>query len=193
MRQNKLIGVTGGIGSGKSSVIAIVKKYYPTVNMDDLTETAYKVGRKKLEETFGKEIFVGDNVDREKLKKKVFGDKTELKKLNEILHPIIIEKTKERANEYDSDVFVECPLLFEAGLSDMFDEVWLVVSEKETKIKRLFERNGYTEEIAKQRINAQMPDEYKIKSSDVIIHNDKGLKELEDEVLLELEKYKNRK
>ncbi len=192
MRQNKLIGVTGGIGSGKSQVMKIIAKSFPTINMDELTDGAYLEGKDSLKEAFGEEIVSNGSIDKEKLRSIVFADKEKLNTLNEILHPIIIRKTLEKAKEQKRDVFVECPLLFEANLSDMFDEIWLVVAKEETKIKRLFLRNGYDEILAKKRIDAQLPDENKISKSDVIIHNDLSLTELENEVSLELEKYKNR-
>lgn len=192
MTQNKLIGVTGGIGSGKSKVMEIIAKSYPTINMDDFTEKAYIEGEKALKTAFGEEIFVGDKVDKKRLRETVFSDSEKLKTLNAILHPIIIKNTLDEAKKLDKTVFVECPLLFEAGLEGMFCEIWLITANTGTRLKRVMERDGVTEEMAQKRINAQLSDENKIAKSDVIIHNDGSVEDVEKEVSLELWKFEKR-
>lgn len=192
MTQNRLIGVTGGIGSGKSKVMEIIAKSYPTVNMDDFTENAYTEGKTALKDTFGEEIFTGDKVDKKRLRELVFSDNEKLKALNAILHPIIIKNTLDKAKALGDTVFVECPLLFEAGLEDMFCEIWLITANAETRLERVMKRDGVTKEMAQKRINAQLSDENKIAKSDVIIHNDGSVEDVEKDVSLELGKFEKR-
>ena len=192
MTQNKLIGITGGIGSGKSAVIAIISRFYPVVKMDDFTEPSYKIAEKELKAEFGDDIFSEERVDKARLRDVVFEDSAKLERLNAILHPIIIAETLKKAKTLGKIVFIECPLLFEQNLQSLFDEVWLITADKKRREERIIKRDGLNAEIAKKKIEALMPDENKKASSDVIIHNDKDLSELETEVSRELERLKKR-
>lgn len=192
MTQNKLIGITGGIGSGKSEVIAMISRFYPVVKMDDLTEQSYKIAEKELKEEFGDDIFSGESVNKARLRDVVFDDSAKLERLNAILHPIIIAETLKKAKTLGNVVFIECPLLFEQNLQSLFDEVWLITADRERREERIIKRDGVNAEMAKKKIEALMPDENKKASSDVIIHNDKDLSELEKEVSRELERLKKR-
>lgn len=188
MTQNKLIGITGGIGSGKSTVAKILKKSFPVINMDDLTSLAYSSSEKELEKEFGKEIFIDGKVDKKALGKIVFADEKKLKKLNDLLHPKIIKETLALAKKERGIVFVECPLLFEANLENIFDEIWLVVARYEKRLQRIISRDDIDEAFAERKMASQSDDSNKIKKSDIIIHNDGDLAALEKEVSLEIEK-----
>lgn len=192
MRQNKMkiIGLTGGIATGKSTVSKIIKgKYYPVIDADlvsrevvEINEPAYK----DIVNTFGDVILLPDkNIDREKLGSIIFNNEKARKTLNDVVHPRIYGRIKEYIQKYQNEeynlIFIDIPLLIESK-DDLekedieFDEIWLVYANKEQQIKRLKERNNYTNEEAFSRINSQMDIEDKRKHCDRIIDNTKNIK-----------------
>ena len=185
------IGLTGGIGTGKSLVSNILNDLGATVvNADLLGHEAYlpgTVGFDMVVDSFGDQI-VGDDgtVDRKKLGPIVFSSSQNMAKLNAIMHPLIRNMIQAQLEEYSSNgtdvVVVEAAVLIEANWVDLFDEVWVVTSDKETVIERLKARNSLSREDAIIRIDSQMSTEERIDHSDVVISNDKTIDELTDNV-----------
>ena len=185
------IGLTGGIGTGKSLVSNILNDLGATiVNADLLGHEAYlpgTVGFDMVVDSFGDQI-VGDDgtVDRKKLGPIVFSSSQNMAKLNAIMHPLIRNMIQAQLEEYSSNgtdvVVVEAAVLIEANWVDLFDEVWVVTSDKETVIERLKDRNSLSREDAIIRIDSQMSTEERIDHSDVVISNDKTIDELTDNV-----------
>ena len=185
------IGLTGGIGTGKSLVSNILNDLGATVvNADLLGHEAYlpgTVGFDMVVDSFGDQI-VGDDgtVDRKKLGPIVFSSPQNMAKLNAIMHPLIRNMIQAQLEEYSSNgtdvVVVEAAVLIEANWVDLFDEVWVVTSDKETVIERLKARNSLSREDAIIRIDSQMSTEERIDHSDVVISNDKTIDELTDNV-----------
>jgi dephospho-CoA kinase len=189
----KIIGLTGGIASGKSTVSNILKELGAVIiDADQIARKIVEKGKPALfqiEQHFGKEVLLPNGeLDRKKLGKKVFNNPDLLKKLNEITHPKIMEEIHNTINWYKKDSFdhviiIDGALLIEMNLSSLADEVWLVILPEELQIMRLMERDGITREEANQRIAAQMPVEEKKKYSNKIIDNSGSRDNLKDQVV----------
>ena len=172
------IGITGGIGVGKSVVTKIFKILgIPTYDADrEAKDIMVKndAVRQSLMKTFGKEVYFEDgSLNREWLGKRVFGDAEELKKLNAIVHPAVIKDGEDWAVAQTSIYSVkEAALLFESGSYKALDFTILVVSPLELRIERVMQRDKVDREEVLGRINKQMPEEEKEKLSDCIVYND---------------------
>nr|PZN07956.1 MAG: dephospho-CoA kinase [Caldicoprobacter oshimai] len=177
----KVIGLTGGIACGKSTVSKMLADLGAAViDADMVAREIMKKGTpvwQRIKETFGDQYLLPDGeIDRKKLGELVFANPEALKKLNSITHPAIqhqvlseIDRLKSRGG-YKA-VVVDAALLIEAGWCDMVDEVWLVVADRETQIERLMKRNGLTRQQALNRINSQMDQDIKRRYADRIIDN----------------------
>jgi len=172
------IGITGGIGVGKSVVTKIFKVLgIPTYDADkeakDIMDKNDAV-RQSLVDTFGQEVYFEDgSLNREWLGKRVFADAEELKKLNAIVHPAVIKDGEDWAAAQTSIYSVkEAALLFESGSYKALDFTILVVSPLELRIERVMKRDKVDREEVLRRINKQMPEEEKEKLSDCIVYND---------------------
>ena len=172
------IGITGGIGVGKSVVTKIFKVLgIPTYDADrEAKDIMVKndAVRQSLMQTFGKEVYFEDgSLNREWLGKRVFSDADELKKLNAIVHPAVIKDGEDWAAAQTSIYSVkEAALLFESGSYKALDYTILVVSPLELRIERVMQRDKVDREEVLRRINKQMPEEEKEKLSDCIVYND---------------------
>tara|TARA_Y100000590_G_scaffold232439_1_gene261840 strand:- start:4969 stop:5568 length:600 start_codon:yes stop_codon:yes gene_type:complete len=185
------IGLTGGIGTGKSLVSNLLNDLGATVvNADLLGHEAYlpgTVGFDMVVDAFGDQIVGEDGtVDRKKLGPIVFSSPQNMSKLNAIMHPLIRDMIQGQLEEYSSNgtdvVVVEAAVLIEAGWQDLFDEVWVVTSDKETVIERLKDRNSLSREDAIARIESQMSNDERVGHSNVVISNDGTTDELADGV-----------
>ncbi len=154
----------------------------PVIDADLVAKEVIRPGTeawRELVETFGEDILNKDGtIDRRRLGDKVFADPEAVRRLNEITHPRILEVIGRRLEEYarlgedaPPGVVIDAPLLIEAGMVDMVDEVWLVVVDQKTQIQRLMARDHFGVEQALNRINAQIPLEKKKRYADVIIDN----------------------
>lgn len=172
------IGITGGIGVGKSVVTKIFKLLgIPTYDADkEAKDIMIKndAVRDALISAFGSEVyFVDGSLNREWLGKRVFSNSVELKKLNAIVHPAVIQDADDWANSQTSTYSVkEAALLFESGSYKKLDINILVVSPLELRIKRVMERDRVDREEVLRRISKQMPEEEKEKLADYLIYND---------------------
>lgn len=186
-----LLGLTGNIASGKSTVACIFQKNgIPNVNADNIAREIVKPGEKAWEliiEYFGQAILLPDNnIDRKKLGDIVFRNSVKRKKLEEITHPFIIERMMVKVKILEKDfkyVLVEVPLLFETKIESIFDLIVLVYADKQTQLERLMLREGLSEKEALFRINSQIDVEVKKERADVIINNNLGLEKTEEQVL----------
>lgn len=188
-----VIGLTGGIATGKSSVATILKeKNFKVICADEIN---HKIQRTKkviqlVVSEFGKEILDEENmIDRHKLGDIVFNDKEKLIKLQNIIHPLIVEEIKKEVTDFyteaDKDIplILDVPLLFETEeLIDICKSIIVVYSNIDIQVRRLMKRNGLTEEEAGQRINKQMPISEKIKKANIYVNNNYDFTNLEKEV-----------
>jgi len=188
-----IIGLTGGIATGKSLVAGILAKLGAIVlDLDKVGHQVIEPGQPAYEEIikhFGKGVLnEKGRINRKKLGKIVFSDPDKLKILNKITHPRIVERTTEILNNFkkeysESVIVIEAALLIEMGMQDLVDELWVVVADRELRIKRLQERNGLDREEAMRRINYQMPDEDKIAFADKVIYNSGDTESTREQVI----------
>lgn len=156
----KLIAITGGIGSGKSVVSQLLRVMgYPVYDCDSHAKLLMAESTQlklQLQKAFGEDIVVAGEVQRQKLSKIVFADKTKLMKLNSIVHPNVrIDIQSWAARQTTECAFVETAILSESGVDKLVDAIWLVEAPTEIRIKRVMARNNLTEEEVKRRINSQ--------------------------------------
>lgn len=193
----KIIGLTGGIASGKSTVATELRKQnVPVFDADEVSRNAVAKGSKGLAlvaEAFGAEYLTADGeMDRAKISQLVFSDKEALKTLEGILHKIVWDEAEAflaEAREQKAKLAVlDVPLLIETKWHERVDFVWLVAVSKEQQIKRAMIRSGMTEEEVKARIAAQMSLEDKKNFADVVLDNSGALEETLEQVHKELAK-----
>lgn len=173
-----LIGLTGGIASGKSTVSAWFKEAGITVIDADQIAHLLMAPKEKnwqlIVENFGQEILNPDQtIDRQKLGKIVFNDSKKLTQLNQLVQPAIHEKILQKIVSYTNEpvVVLDIPLLFEQNYQELVDQIVVVFVDEKTQIDRLKERNNLTQEEALAKINAQMPLSEKKNRADVVIDN----------------------
>ncbi|WP_432724566.1 dephospho-CoA kinase [Staphylococcus equorum] len=175
----KVIGLTGGIASGKSSVSELLTVHgFKVVDADVASRQAVEKGTKGLEqvkEAFGEEAIDEDgNMNRSYVGDVIFNHPEKRLELNEIIHPIvrdIMEEEKEAYLEQGYNVIMDIPLLFENDLQDTVDEVWLVYTSESIQIDRLMERNNLSMEDAKARVYSQISIDKKRRMADREIDN----------------------
>jgi dephospho-CoA kinase len=189
----KIIGVTGGIGSGKSAVSRTLRDLgAAVVDADVLAKSVTAAGGKafdELVEYFGKDI-VGENgeLDRAKLASIAFGDKVKLHALNYITHKHITEKIYDTVeiikNSGKWDIIViDAPIPVEKGFLDLADEVWVVSAERETRISRVMQRSGFTYDEVSDRIDSQLREDEYLKLADEVLYNNGSIEDLEQTVV----------
>lgn len=200
MKQNKMIiGITGSIGTGKSTVSNyLISKGYSVVDADKISKGAYNIGSngyKAILEVFGVEILNSNGeVDRKKIKKIVFDNSNMLQRLNMAIHPIIIneiEKEIEILLESQNVVFLDAPLLIETELHKKVDKIIVVACDKNEQINRIIKRDKITADMAISIINSQMSIDEKLKFADYIVYNNSTIENLYsqvDEIILEIKK-----
>lgn len=190
MKQSKVIGLTGGIASGKSTVSNYLKsKSIPIVDADIVSREVVMPGSKGLQaivDAFGKDILEENHLNRKALRELIFSDEEKRLKLNRILHPIIHDEILTQIQALkDNDepiIIFDAPLLLENNLKYMVDELWLVSTSVTKQIERLINRDNMTLESAESIISKQMSLLEKEKLSDVILDNNSTVEALLEQV-----------
>jgi dephospho-CoA kinase len=182
-----VIGLTGGILSGKSTISGMLaEKGAVIIDADRIGHEAYKPGTstwQELRDAFGDGILkVNGEIDRERLGEIVFADPDALIRLNRIVHPRMREMVREEIDRLKGEgvavVVLEAPLLIEASWTDLVDEVWVAVAPEQVVVKRLEERGGLSEEQARARIRSQISSDERAKHADIIVDTDCELSEV---------------
>ena len=191
----KVIGVTGGIASGKSNVISIIKRQgFKVIDCDLINHNLQKINMpiyNAIKEAFGSSYFLDNGeLDRKKLGELIFHNENEKLKLNSISHPIIKEEVLKEINKADGIVFVDVPLLYESKFDSLCDKVICVYLNRETQIERLMERDHIDYSYAKTKIASQMDLEQKRDLADYVIDSKGSFQETERQVLKILEMIK---
>lgn len=182
----KVIGLTGGIGTGKSTVSELLAAHgFKIVDADVASREAVKKGSEGLQQV--KQVFreeaIDDNgeMNRKYIGEIVFNDAEKRKELNQIVHPIVREIMENQKEKYLSEgynVIMDIPLLFENNLQDTVDETWLVYASESIQVERLMERNDLSQEEAKARVYSQISIDKKQRMADHVIDNRGTLLEL---------------
>jgi len=182
------IAITGNIAAGKSQVEKILSEDFPVYDTDIMAHEILDT----ITDFYGYDVFENGKINRKKLGKLVFSNPNLKEKLEHLIHPKIREKILNiyERHSNDSFVFVSVPLLFESGFNDLFDKVLLVTANENIRLERLKSRNNLSVEEAKQRINAQMPQESKLSKADYIISNNSTFEDLEKQVSQFIKKIK---
>lgn len=186
------IGLTGGIGSGKTTVTKILADLgAPIIDADKVGHAIYEPGGPAYADmvaAFGEGILAPDRtIDRKKLGPIVFADPNALKRLNSIVHPKMFARMREMVAAMRSEgerkpIAIEAAILIEANWQPLFDEIWLVVASKERIIERVERDRGLKREQTEARIRAQLPDEERRRHATVVISNDGTIDALREKV-----------
>jgi len=172
----KIIGLTGGIGSGKSTVAKMFQDLgIPIYNADreakNLMNTSLAL-KSSIKALFGEDAYEKGELNRAYVAEIVFKDKQRLEALNQLVHPRVKEDfSRWVALQNAPYVIQENPLIFEKGQQDLFDLVITVTAKKEVRIKRVMDRDGLSEVQVQERMRNQLDDNYKIENSDFVIVN----------------------
>jgi len=195
----KVIGITGGIGSGKSTVSAFLRANgHKIIDADAISRDMTAPGGSALPEirkNFGDEYFRADgSLNREKLAGLVFTSASDKKKLEDIVTRKVIQEIKQEINDLRDKgsyaiIFVDAPLLYETGADCVTDLVWLVTADLKIRISRVMSRDGVTEEEVLKRMKNQMSDAEKAAKAQEIIDNSNGRGELAEQIESLLNKY----
>jgi dephospho-CoA kinase len=187
----RVIGLTGGIGSGKSTVSQYLAELGAAiVDADKIGHLSYLPDTdswRELVKTFGRGILTEDNtINRKKLAAIVFNHSEKLKIFNSIVHPRMYKIAEKQIEEYRSKgvkvVVLDAPILFETNWTSLVDEVWVVAADEAHVIRRAAARSGLSEEQTKSRIRAQMSDDERIKRADAVIYNNGSADDLREKV-----------
>ena len=183
----KVIGLTGGIGSGKSTVSRFLAELGAVIlDADKVGHEALKPDTeiwRQVVATFGRQILTtGGDIDREQLGEMVFDNPESLVRLNRIMHPRMYEIVTARLDDYRRQgmdvVVLEAPLLIEVGWTFSVDEVWVTIASEATVLSRLEAQKGLSPQQALTRIHSQLSSEERIRHADVVIDTDCDLDEL---------------
>ena len=183
-RVTKVIGLTGGIGSGKTTVSQCLAELGAVIlDADKVGHEAFKPDTEAWHEVvaaFGRQILTSSGeVDRKKLGEIVFSNPESLSRLNQIMHPRMYDMVKDRIEEYRRQgvdvVVLEVIALIEANWTPLVDEVWVTVASEAAVVERLKQQRGLDEEQTLARIRSQLSAEERIKHADVVINNDSDL------------------
>jgi len=195
---NMIIGLTGSIASGKSTVANMLReKGYPIVDADVIAREVVEPGSPlldKIQQTFGADVLREDGtLNREQLGAIVFGDETKRQQLNELMHPAIrsqmVKQKEDYVNQGYQTVIMDIPLLFESKLHDYVERIIVVSVTKEIQKQRLIARNELTEAEADARIASQLDMSIKEQGADAVIYNNDTVEETQKQLENILEKW----
>lgn len=178
----RFIGITGGVGAGKSSILAYIRNHYSCeiYLADEVAHEVKKPGTECFEEVvriLGRDVLNDDgDIDKRRMAEKIFADEKLLEEINNAVHPAVkvylldrLEKAK-KSGEVNF-FFVEAALLIECGYKELVDEMWYVYADRDVRRRRLRESRGYSDEKIDQIFNAQLSEEEFRKASDFVIDN----------------------
>ncbi|MBR1809154.1 MAG: dephospho-CoA kinase [Paludibacteraceae bacterium] len=171
----QLFGITGGIGSGKSTVAHALQQlgynvYYTDCEAQRIINHNDKV-RKQIELLFGKDIYINNTFDKQKVAKLVFNNTQLLLKLNAVVHPAVIEDIKLWSQKQHDIAFVESAIIFESGINQICKAVINIAAPLQTRIQRTVIRDHTTPQRVIKRINNQMPDHIRAQLADLNLNN----------------------
>lgn len=183
-----VIGITGGVGCGKSTVIHLLEERYKAkvIVADDLGHQAMEPGTPvydRIRKTFGLDLVLPDgNIDRHLLADRIYSDVAKREQLNSIVHPYVLNQIEETLKKWRDEplICLETALLFETGCDSFCDAVWCVMTDREIRIQRLMQSRGYTRQRAEAIMCAQLSDEEWRKRCDICIENNGDFDKIEE-------------
>lgn len=183
-----VLGITGGVGCGKSTLMNLLKERYQAKVLfaDELGHQAMEPGTPvydRIRKTFGQDLVLPDGtIDRALLADRIYEEEEKRVKLNGIIHPYVLDRIRQSLEEWREEplVCLETALLFETGCDRFCDAVWCVLADREIRIQRLMKSRGYSREKAEVIMEAQLSDEEWRKRCDVCIVNDGDYRRLEE-------------
>lgn len=196
----RTIGITGGVGSGKTAVLAYIKEHYncQVLLADELAHKVREPGGscyEVLTELLGKEVLAPDGrFDRRKMAEKIFGQTELLKQVNGIIHPmvrkeILLEIDRQKKEEKIDFLFVEAALLIEGGYEKVLDELWYIYADEAKRRQRLKESRGYSDEKVSGIVNQQLSEEEFRLHCSIVIDNSGSLEDTYRQIDRKLEEY----
>ena len=182
-----VIGLTGGMASGKSACARYLKsRGVAVLDADEISRELTRgnnLGARRIKEELGERFFSGGELDRAETARWAFASPQNTEKLNSIIHPLVISRLEEEIKRLEREgqraVVLDCPLLFESGLDKICAQIWLVTASYEIRLERARLRSGLTREEALARISRQLSDQSRAARSNLIIENNGSIKELE--------------
>ena len=189
-----VIGVTGGVGTGKSTILQILKEKYNAVIIiaDDIARDLMMPHEASYEAAvryFGEDILTdgpGSPIDRAHLAQIVFHDPEKLEALNHMTHPLVKTKIRSLIDAYQSEgenlIVLETAILIRAGYLDIVDELWVVCADYETRVQRLISSRGYTREKTDSIISSQMSDDEMTQYAALVIDNSRSIFSTEEQI-----------
>ncbi|MDD4969615.1 MAG: dephospho-CoA kinase [Paludibacter sp.] len=178
MQRPLIIGITGGIGSGKSTLSGLLRAEGYSVYDTDLEarrlQNEHSTMRKKIVDLFGKDIYTEQGLNRSALGKIVFAKPELLVKLNSIVHPMVMEDFNNWVvNRFPKKMlFIESAILYESGFNKLVDKVILITADEDVRIERVVKRDGITPDHVRARMSHQLPEAEKMLRADFVIHSD---------------------
>ncbi len=197
-RMSTVLGLTGGIASGKSTVAGMLRDLgIVIIDADIIAREVVEVGEDayfKIVGAFGRNILHDDRtINRQKLGEVIFNNEQKRKVLNSIVHPAVREKMNRLKQEHlekgEKIIVLDIPLLFESKQTHLVEKIILVYVDRDVQLKRLIERNGLSIDEAEARINSQMPLTEKIPLADAVINNNGSIEETKEQLLAVLRKW----
>ena len=188
----RVVGLTGGMGSGKSTVSQIMAELGAVIiDADKVGHEAYQANTKTWQDVvaaFGKQVVAQDgSIDRKKLGAIVFGNPEQLERLNRVVHPRMFEMMKESIEQHRRQgikvVVLDAAILFEANWTPLVDMIWVVIASEPVVVARAVARTGLPEDQIRARLHSQMSNEERIKRADKVIRNDGTIDELRVQVI----------
>ena len=187
-----VIGVTGGIGSGKSLACRFFRELnVEVIDADSLAKELMQTNislKKQLQETFGKEIYSSDGILNTKfLAEKVFHDEEQMEILNSLVHPIVQQELENKISFYEQEnkhffIVIEAALIFEANINELMDYILVVDADEETRIQRTMKRDNTTREKIIERMQMQMPTSEKRNFADFVLESNGTKEEMKSRV-----------
>ncbi len=181
-----IIGITGGIGAGKSTVLSVLEKNFGarTIMADEIGHRALLPGTgvcEQIREIFGEDFLKEDgSANRDALAKEVYSDDAKRQRLNELIHPFVLDEIRRQLKAWQGEplIVLETAILFETGCDKLCDAVWGVVADKEIRIQRLIRSRGYSREKAEVIMSKQLSDEQWSERCDRLIDNNGNEKKI---------------
>lgn len=201
MHKPLIIGITGGIGSGKSTLSHLLRAEGYSVYDTDLEarrlQNEHTSMRKKMIDLFGKDIYTENGLNRSALGKIVFSKPELLTKLNAIVHPLVMEDFENWINNRlpKKMLFIESAILYESGFNKLVDKVILITASEPVRIERVMKRDGVSSEHVRARMSSQMPEKEKLNRADFVIHSDDNMPLVDKmrKIIVELKKIREQK